>query len=364
MYIVILCMKLSNEDSIIELSIIVPVYSIPELYLRQAIESCISNDALEIEIILVDDGSPDNCGKICDEYALIDKRIRVIHKENGGVSEARNDGINAARGKWIAFLDPDDYFNESSIEKVLKTLRRSSADIIVWGYKEIINDECLKIYHTDNRIISGTNDIHQFARYIVNIPGRNGDFGFTLGGAWGACWGKLFRHSLFSDSKNRFEEKMHPQEDLLLLFKLAVNAKSIEFIDDSIVCYRINPFGVLHKASSNAIDNDLIFLNKLAEYININLKWTDISNIINGASVAMLGDIIKRYYSNPGNNEKMQQRINKMKRLVNNEHIDNACKERYKKGVRFKHKLLLTLVYRKNWYLLYLVGRIIYAVRK
>ena len=90
-------------------SIIVPVYKVPEQYLRQCIESCINQTMREIEIILVDDGSPDNCGKICDEYSQMDDRVRVIHKKNGGLAAARNTGQDSARGETMMFLDGDDY---------------------------------------------------------------------------------------------------------------------------------------------------------------------------------------------------------------------------------------------------------------
>ena len=90
-------------------SIIVPVYKVPEQYLRKCIESTIAQTLENIEILLVDDGSPDQCGKICDEYAEKDNRIQVLHKKNGGLSSARNYGCKAAQGKWIMFVDGDDW---------------------------------------------------------------------------------------------------------------------------------------------------------------------------------------------------------------------------------------------------------------
>ena len=93
------------------ISIIVPVYKV-EKYIDRCVESIINQTYKNIEIILVDDGSPDNCPKICDEWAKKDKRIRVIHKENRGVSSARNVGIDVAKGKYIGFVDSDDYIEK------------------------------------------------------------------------------------------------------------------------------------------------------------------------------------------------------------------------------------------------------------
>ena len=91
------------------ISIIIPIYKVPEKYLRKCIESAKKQTLKEIEIILIDDESPDDCGRICDEYAQDDKRIRVIHQKNKGLCGARNSGVREARSKWITFVDGDDW---------------------------------------------------------------------------------------------------------------------------------------------------------------------------------------------------------------------------------------------------------------
>ncbi|HFU5892253.1 TPA: glycosyltransferase family 2 protein, partial [Enterococcus faecium] len=90
-----------------EISIIVPIYNV-EQYLRKCVDSILAQTFTDFEVILVDDGSPDNSGAICDEYAKLDSRVRVIHKENGGLSDARNAGIEIAKGKYLGFVDSDD----------------------------------------------------------------------------------------------------------------------------------------------------------------------------------------------------------------------------------------------------------------
>ena len=100
-------------------SVIVPVYKVPEQYLRKSIESIQKQTFTELEILLIDDGSPDRCGNICDEYAERDKRINVIHKKNGGLASARNAGFYAATGDWIMFVDGDDWIEADMCEKML-----------------------------------------------------------------------------------------------------------------------------------------------------------------------------------------------------------------------------------------------------
>ena len=111
-------------------SVVVPCYNV-ERYLPQCIESLCKQTLVDIEIILVDDGSPDNSGKICDEWAEKDDRIKVIHKANGGVSAARNDGMAAATGEYIIFCDSDDWLPENALESLYNEGKRTNADVVI-----------------------------------------------------------------------------------------------------------------------------------------------------------------------------------------------------------------------------------------
>ena len=108
---------------------VVPIYNV-EKYLPSCVESILAQTYQNLEIVLVDDGSPDRCGRICDEYAQKDVRIRVIHKENGGLSSARNAGIEACRSEYITFVDSDDFLVADMIEKLLKAAQNEEADIV------------------------------------------------------------------------------------------------------------------------------------------------------------------------------------------------------------------------------------------
>lgn len=116
------------------ISVIVPVYKV-EPYLRRCVDSILAQTYTNLEVILVDDGSPDNCGTICDEYASKDSRIKVIHKENGGLSSARNAGIEVATGQYIAFVDSDDWIDADMYEKLLNLLIEHNADVAEGGYR-------------------------------------------------------------------------------------------------------------------------------------------------------------------------------------------------------------------------------------
>ena len=117
------------------ISVIVPVYKVEE-YIYRCVDSILAQSFKDFELILVDDGSPDNCGKICDEYAQKDKRITVIHKENGGLSDARNTGIDWAlkNSNWITFIDSDDWVHTDYLKNLYNAVKENNVDISVCGY--------------------------------------------------------------------------------------------------------------------------------------------------------------------------------------------------------------------------------------
>ncbi len=122
-----------------KISVIVPVYKV-EPYLRKCLDSIVNQTYRNLEIILVDDGSPDKCGTICDEYAAKDGRIVVIHKKNGGVSSARNAGLTRATGAWIGWVDPDDWVEPDMYEYLLENAKRYGADIAVCGLYKVYSN--------------------------------------------------------------------------------------------------------------------------------------------------------------------------------------------------------------------------------
>lgn len=121
------------------ISIIVPIYNV-EKYIHRCIDSILCQSYKNIEIILVDDESPDNCGKICEDYAKKDQRIKVIHKNNGGLGFARNSGLEKATGKFVTFIDGDDYIGVTHIEEMYKSLVSSNTDTCIAGYTKVFSN--------------------------------------------------------------------------------------------------------------------------------------------------------------------------------------------------------------------------------
>lgn len=170
-----------------KVSIIVPIYKV-EAYLKKCIDSIIKQTYKNLEIILVDDGSPDNCGKICDEFAIKDTRIKVIHKQNGGLSDARNAGLNIATGDYLYFVDSDDWISSNAIE-VLISYFESNLDVdIVAGSSVDVHEYNGEILETSYSIPLGTiSQLNKIEALKHNL--QNG---------W-AAWNKLYKKELFKD---------------------------------------------------------------------------------------------------------------------------------------------------------------------
>lgn len=143
-----IAVKESCMESLI--SVIIPIYNV-EKYLKECVDSIINQTYKNLEIILVDDGSPDNCGKICDEYADKDSRIKVIHKKNGGLSDARNAGMTISTGEYLVFVDSDDYMTADGIEYLYKLARENNAQLVIGGTEKFIDEANEIIYTSYNK---------------------------------------------------------------------------------------------------------------------------------------------------------------------------------------------------------------------
>jgi glycosyltransferase involved in cell wall biosynthesis len=156
------------------ISVIVPVYEV-EKYLDRCVESLISQTYKNLEIILVDDGSPDECGKLCDIWATRDARISVIHKQNGGLSDARNVGAAAAKGLYIGFVDSDDYISPSMYESLLSHIQETGAGLAICGVADVYSDHTDKpseIYKRTMRPEEVLSDIFLNKTLMVGVPPR------------------------------------------------------------------------------------------------------------------------------------------------------------------------------------------------
>lgn len=212
------------------ISVIVPIYKV-EAYLDECVRSIIDQTYPHLEIILVDDGSPDNCPAMCDEWAKKDSRIRVIHKPNGGLSDARNAGIDAATGDYIAFVDSDDFIKPDMLEKLHMALIRADADIAACGIRTC---EGAKQTAWGCRDVVGTPE--QIYALLYN------DTAYPV-----AAWNKLYRRSCWQTLRFPVGKTC---EDAFTTYQLIHAARRIVMIPEALYCYRIRPGSIMTSSFS------------------------------------------------------------------------------------------------------------------
>lgn len=318
------------------ISVIVPVYN-AEKYLGKCIESIINQTYKDIEIILVNDGSKDDSLSVCNDYAKIDSRIRVVDIDNSGVSCARNTGIFYATGKYIQFVDSDDYINLDMTEKLFNAAQEHDVDLVVCGYNTIVNGECTK-----NQIISSYLN-KALTEKDVNVTDLFNTSFFN------SPWNKLYKKALIT---SEFKEDFKIGEDLLFNLDYLQNIDKFSVLDECLYNYVVNK-----SSATNVISADKIF--KQIELGNVTSKWfKDKFNSIdvdlywgNFISCSIINMCIC-YVASKDGYKTIKSNIRKL--------MDNSDAVRmisaYVPSTR-EHKILRSLFIKKRWFLMIRYGK-------
>lgn len=228
-----------------KVSVVIPVYKV-EAYLARCVDSVLAQTLQELEIILVDDGSPDNCPQMCDDYAQQHSGIKVIHKENGGLASARNAGMKIASGKWLFFLDSDDWLEPDGLETLCKVGENYKVDFV--RYRAIRSGWPGKDPHAPC-MVEPVRELHEgyydratilseiYPRLLVTPQ-------LTMGAIVGA-WGSLYRMDFLRENDLFFYEEVKFSEDLVFSALVVQAAKSFYFVDTpGIYHYFYNPASI------------------------------------------------------------------------------------------------------------------------
>lgn len=276
------------------ISVIVPVYNV-EPYLRRCIDSILAQTYTDFELILVDDGSTDNCGVICDEYAIKDSRIRVFHQENAGVSAARNTGISAVRGDYIAFVDSDDWVVPTYLNRLYMQLIEHDADISVCGMQYFLSDTDLmdiKPHEKADSIITTGRDA------CLGIYRMDNTIQIVL-------WGKLYKRNLFNSICFPLE-RIH--EDDATTPKVLYRAKKISVSSAPLYAYRQREGSIMHEEFTEkrfdviyAVDSCISFFREVGDFdLQHQAEWARqimLAKLVVRAKQAGAADKLPRQYA-------------------------------------------------------------------
>ena len=250
-----------------QVSIIVPVYNV-EPYLRQCLDSVLGQTFKNFEVLLVNDGSSDSSGDICREYVEKDSRFHYFEKENGGLSDARNYGIERAQGEYLTFIDSDDFVNEKHLENLFLASRLTNADITIGGFSRFENGTfwLYQDYFSSDSLVSFTSaQAIQHLDSMFDVPFLN----------FSTAWGKLFKRELFNELRFPYGKYA---EDQFIIWKLYLKARSIYTFNVDSYVYRINKNGLSSVFSLKHLDyiealEERIKSTKDLEGIDINLSF-------------------------------------------------------------------------------------------
>ena len=237
------------------ITIIVPVYNV-EKYIRECIDSLLNQTYKNLEIILVDDGSKDKSGEICENYANADSRVKVIHKENEGLGFARNTGLTVAQGKFVTFIDSDDVADADLVERLLKGITDSKCDTCLGGFKRISeNGTTSFVEQYDIALFTGAEVYNElFARMLGSAPDKHDAIRMSV-------WNVMYSMDIIRKYKIKFpSERKFISEDIIWDSEYYKYAKQVKVIDSTAYNYRITPGSLTQKYKPDMLKKNMCFV--------------------------------------------------------------------------------------------------------
>lgn len=314
------------------ISIVVPVYNVPEKYLRACIESLINQTYKVIEIILVDDGSKDQSGIICDQYAELDSRIKVIHKQNRGLSSARNTGYNHSKYEWLMFVDGDDYVEKNICYAMLTAAIQYDVDLVMCGmYKDYGKTHEKYTYYIPANVKFEKKDCIWLQEQLLHFNGNI---------ATAYC--KLINKDVLSTYNITHNEKLRQgAEGLEFNIRLFEKIDSAVFIGERLYHYIYNENSISAKHDEANHEFVLKCFRMIKEQVQESenktelMKWFD-----NRILYVVITTAISGYFS-PSNKEPFRCKCEKFRKYLKNDIVDTALKSRNTQGLSNERKVML-----------------------
>lgn len=332
-----------------KISVIIPIYKVPEQYLKKCIESLMGQTYNNIEIILVDDGSPDNCGAVCDGYEGKDNRIIVIHKSNEGLSAARNSGYSISTGDWIMFVDGDDWIDSNTCETMLKVALEKKVQLVMCGMQKEYGNTSLpyKYYLEDGKVYIGEECKwlqEQLLHYNCNIA---------------VAYCKLINRRVLADNDINHDSKLRQgAEGLEFNLRLFEKLESAVFINKPFYHYIYNDNSI--SASHNEANHELVVkcFERIKEYVDscankdVLRPW-----LYNRLLYVVITTAISGYF-NPLNTEPYANKKKKYLAYLENTIIKEALQTKNIKGLGKRRLIILFMIKYHMFYACNIMGKL------
>lgn len=317
-----------------KVSIIVPVYK-TEKYIHRCVDSILSQTFSDIEVILVDDGSPDKCSEICDEYAIKDGRVKVIHQENSGVSAARNAGLAICSGEYLLFVDADDYIYEKYVYKLVDETEKGY-DLVCCGYNDMSEYGIVKC----NDFYTNNFNREQLVKCIIN-------------GTGGVLWGKIFRTEIIRKYNLKLDEKLFMSEDMIFVLEYIKYINYWFAIEDVLYNYnRLNENSISRNINSEYLKNyENFYQSQLKCLDNLNISKEQIEEIFNESVPKTLCMLFEK-------SKKMKQLTYQIKAIdFFNYYLEIGSQQKLILNLALKNKFIILELYLVLKKIVYCIGR-------
>lgn len=323
------------------LSVIVPIYKV-EKYLKQCIDSILKQTFTDFELILVDDGSPDNCPAICDEYADKYKKVKVIHKLNGGLVSARKAGLEAARGKFIGFVDSDDWIEPNMFELLCEKSKSHRVDIVICDILHEYPNSTVK--HNQN-IKHGLYDKESLIKNIFPIMLYSGVF-YEFGIFPTLC-NKIIKREILEKNLKNIDNTIKMGEDAACTYPSLLDADSVYILENKYLYhYRQIPSSMTNAYDPKYLDRVLVLyklLNNTSNYKGV----FDLSNQLYYYMMYLIIGAVRNEYNNSNNKSYYKKRLF-LKKMLEIEDVKMALTSVITKGFPLRSKVYITFL-QKKW---------------
>lgn len=327
------------------ISIIVPCYNV-EKYLVQCLDSLTGQTLKDIEIILVDDGSPDSSGAICDRYAEKDARVQVIHKANGGVSAARNDGLAAATGDYVFFCDGDDYMPTDACQLLWDEAAQTNADVIfgdIWRSWEN-RDEYMRLFgkkfrSADPSFIRELIRTNFYYTYCPSVPEED-----RADGCYGGPWNKIVKRSLLLEYQVQFDTRVKGiYDDVIFSAWVLAHAQQVAYIARPVYHYRQVANSITHVFKKNVLEINEAIFQCWEEFLRQFDPESDLKKAYYANVLRRLDHAVVVYFITPANPAPEKERKKELSALLKTEPYRTAIREAERSRLSKRHKVLALL---------------------
>ncbi len=330
-------------------TIVVPVYKIPEALLRKCVESLLAQSMREIEIIFVDDGSPDNCGTVCEEYAKVDARVKVFRQKNAGVSVARNFGMQKACGEYITFVDADDWCDERMCETAYNYAKENGSDVVFCSaYRASQMGEKIHLWENEKKLLS-ENERKKLVETAV-LPKIFSD------GVKNAAWGKFYKTNVVRGTFEYTPNVSYGQDNI---FNLKIFMSSLRFSYCPESCYYYqdqNPMQTMSRFNPRKMEEVKTLVAELRQAVLV-AGEKKYEKELNARKIAMiLVNVLPQQFFHPDNKDGLIAKYLKLRNFVVDENLQKDLRGDFDDdNFPIVQKIVIWICKNKLWFLLIFV---------